>query len=198
MSKITSTKFAHLTDKELVVLIQENQDYLGEVYKRCKKSSLFYLRRNATKSIDDEILEDIFQDAIIVVYENIIKGNFILTVKMQSYIDKICYYMLLKYIRENKPGIIVPINDDGFIADILEPIENSKEPKHIALEKALEKMRLDKGHCYELISQFWYHQKKMDILTELFGYSSSDNTKHQKSRCQERLRKLASNELNPQ
>jgi hypothetical protein len=185
-----------LTDQELVILIQQNQDYLGEVYKRCKKNSLFYLRRNATNSINNEVLEDIFQDAIIALYENILKNRLDLKVKIQTYIDKVCYNMLLKYIKENKPDIIVPINDDGFIADILEPIENSKEPKYIALEKALEKMKLDKGHCYELISQFWYHQKNMNVLTEVFGYSSSDNTKHQKARCQERLRKLAFNELN--
>lgn len=196
MPKSTTTKFGHLTDPELVQLIQQDPDYLGEVYKRCKKNSLFYLRRTASKSINDEVLEDIFQDAIIALYENILKNRLDLKVKMQTYIDKVCYNMLLKYIKENKPDNIVPINDDGFIADILEPIENSKEPKYIALEKALEKMKLDKGHCYELLSQFWYHQKNMNVLTELFGYSSSDNTKHQKARCQERLRKLAFNELN--
>ena len=197
MPKINSTKYGHLTDSELVELIRENHDYIGEVYKRCKKNSLFYLRRTASKSINDEVLEDIFQDAIVALYEKIIKGDFILTVKIQTYIDRVCFNMLGNYIKENKPDIIVPINDDGFIADILEPIENSKEPKYIALEKALEKMRLDKGHCYELISQFWYHKKNMNVLTEVFGYSSSDNTKHQKARCQERLRKMVFNELNP-
>ena len=38
MPKATPTKFGHLTDTELVLLIKDDQIYLGEVYKRCKSS----------------------------------------------------------------------------------------------------------------------------------------------------------------
>ena len=196
MPQNNSTRFGHLTDNELVQLIQGNQDYLGEVYKRCKKNSLFYLRRTATNSIDDGVLEDIFQDAIIALYENIIKGDFVLTVKMQTYIDKICYYILLKYIKANKPNIPLPINGGVIDTDYPESPEDSKEPKHIALEIAIEKMKAAGGHCYELLTLFWYHQKSIAELKETFGYTNDVNTRVQKSKCQERLRKLTFNEMN--
>jgi RNA polymerase sigma factor (sigma-70 family) len=189
------TNLDNISDQELVVLIKENHDYIGEVYKRCKKNSLFYLRRTATKSINDEVLEDIFQDAIIVLYEKIIKGDFILTAKLQNYIDRVCYNMLVNYIKQNKIGSIVPLQNDGFIADILEPIENSKEPKFIALEKALEKMKAAGSHCYELLTLFWYHKKSHLEIAEKMNYSNDKTSKKQKSGCQERLRTMSYNEL---
>ena len=51
------------------------------------------------------------------------------------------------------------------------------------------------GHCYELLTLFWYHKKSMNDLTQHFGYTSADNTKNQKARCQKRLEKIAYNEL---
>ena len=196
MPKNTSTKFGHLTDTELVALIRENHDYIGEVYKRCKKNSLFNLRRSATKSINDEVLEDIFQDAIIALYEKIIKGDFILTVKLQTYIDKVCFNMLVNYIKQNKIGGIVPLQNDGSIIDVLEPIANSKEPQFIALEKALEKMKAAGGHCYEMLTLFWYHQKSHIEIAQIMNYSNDKTSKKQKSGCQEKLRKMAFNEMN--
>lgn len=196
MPQNTSTRYGHLTDPELVQLIQENHDYIGEVYKRCKKNSLFYLRRTATKSINDEVLEDIFQDAIIALYEKIIKGDFILTVKLQTYIDKVCFNMLVNYIKQNKIDGIVPLQNDGSIIDVLEPIANSKEPQFIALEKALEKMKAAGGHCYEMLTLFWYHQKSHIEIAQIMNYSNDKTSKKQKSGCQEKLRKLTFNEMN--
>ena len=196
MPKNTSTKYGHLTDIELVALIREHHDYIGEVYKRCKKNSLFYLRRTATKSINDEVLEDIFQDAIIALYEKIIKGGFILTVNLQTYIDKVCFNMLANYIKKNKIGGIVPLQNDGFIIDVLEPLENSKEPQFIAIEKALEKMKIASGRCYEMLTLYWYHNKSHDEIAKTMNYSNDKTSKKQKSGCQEKLRKLSFNELN--
>ena len=54
----------------------------------------------------------------------------------------------------------------------------------------LEKIKEAGGHCYELLTLFWYHRKSMNELSEVFGYSNADNTKNQKARCQKRLEKL--------
>ena len=70
-----------------------------------------------------------------------------------------------------------------------------KEAQFTAIERALDKIKAAGGHCYELLSLFWYHKKTMKELTELFGYSNADNTKQQKAKCQKRLEKIAYNEL---
>lgn len=206
MSKNSSTKYGHLTDKELVLLIQQSQDYLGEVYKRCKQYSISFMRKIANGSLNDYELDDVFHDAILVLYEKIIKGNFELTASLQTYLNSVCRFQLLNKIEKNKLNSDYgddavgeencdPMNYDTRITDCLDAIEDPKESRFIALERALEIIKAAGGHCYELLTLFWYHKKSMNDLTQHFGYSNSDNTKVQKSKCQKRLEKIAYNEL---
>jgi hypothetical protein len=57
-------------------------------------------------------------------------------------------------------------------------------------------MKAAGGHCYELLTLFWYHKKSMNELTTEFGYTNEVNTRNQKAKCQKRLEKIAYNELN--
>ena len=151
-------------------------------------------------------LEDVFQDAVIVLYEKITKGNFELTCSFQTYINTVCRNQLLTTLKktEIKVDFIENNEDDDDnselsylnITDSLDVIDNTNEPYFQAIEKALLKIKDAGGHCYELLTLFWYHKKSMSELAETFGYSNADNTKNQKARCQKRLEKLAFNELN--
>ena len=204
MSK--ATQYSQLSDQELVHLIKENQDYLGEVYKRCQQYSISFLRKMTGNKLKDYELDDVFHDSILVLYEKILKGDFVLTASLQVYLNSVCRFQLLNKFKNDKRNIAFDEGDsDGQasdknnqITDCLDEIDNPKEAQFVALEKALQIMKLDKGHCYELLTQFWYHKKSMIELKEIFGYTSSDNTKSQKSKCQERLRKMAFNEMNTQ
>lgn len=207
MPIITTTKFGHLTDKELVVLIQQNQDYLGEVYKRSKSYSIQFMRKMVNGSMKDYELDDVFHDSILVLYEKIIVGNFELTASLQTYLNSVCRFQLLNKIGKDKVNSDYqdnsvdedddhPMNYQSSITDSLDEIEDPKESQFTAIECALVIMKKAGGHCYELLTLFWYHKKSMIELTRYFGYSNADNTKVQKSKCQKRLEKMAFNELN--
>lgn len=210
MPKSTSTKFGHLTDLELVQLIQENQDYLGEVYKRCKSYCIKFMRKMINASKNDDELDDVFHDSILILYEKIVGGNFELTnsASIQTYLNSVCRFQLLNKIGKDKKYSDYdetigkngdednPMSYNAFITDTLDEIEDSKESHFTAIERALEKMKAAGGHCYELITLFWYHKKSMLELKETFGYTNDVNTRVQKSKCQERLRKLTFNEMN--
>jgi hypothetical protein len=95
-------------------------------------------------------------------------------------------------------NVPLPTNEGTIIIDLPDIFEDSKEPKYIAIEKALNKMKDAGGHCYELLTLFWYHKKSMNDLTAEFGYTNEVNTRNQKSKCQKRLEKIAFNELKNQ
>ena len=206
MPKNKSTNYSQLSDQELVLLIKENQDYLGEVYKRCKQYSISFLRKMTGNKLKDYELDDIFHDSILVLYEKIIKGDFVLTASLQVYLNSVCRFQLLNKFKNDKRNIAFDDGDsdgqasdyDNNVTDCLDEIDNPKEAQFLALEKALVIMKDDKGHCYELLTQFWYHKKSMNDLTAIFGYTNEVNTRNQKSRCQERLRKMAFNEMSTQ
>jgi RNA polymerase sigma factor (sigma-70 family) len=198
------------SDQELIEKIKTNTDYLGVVYNKCKKNCISFMRKSTGGKINDYELEDIFQDSSIILYEKIVKGDFQLTSTFQTYLNSVCKFQLLNKVgknnlitdfQENRNNEGDDENEDSmefspFINDSFEIEEDIKETKLTAIEKALEKLEQGGGHCYELLTLFWYHKKSMADLTELFGYTNSDNTKSQKAKCQKRLEKLAFNELN--
>lgn len=206
MLNSTAKSFGQLTDQELVVLIQQKQDYLGEVYKRCKPYAIRFMRNmvNNNNTID---LEDIYQDAIIILYEKLLNGNFELTASLQIYLNSVCRFQLFNRLKEYEKNTSFKdysINDDddstfGYklsITDEFDEIQDSKEDKFLAIERALAIMKDSAGHCYELLTLFWYHKKSMDEIAEIRNYTNGKNAKNQKSRCQEKLRIMTFNELN--
>jgi RNA polymerase sigma factor (sigma-70 family) len=201
MTKVT--KYSHLTDPELVVLIKQNQEYLGEVYRRCKQYSISFLRKMTGNKLQDYELEDVYHDSILILYEKILKTEFILTASLQVYLNSVCRFQMLNKLKDDKRNIVIDDGDSDNKSVIFDETDNdeveiAKKLQNTALEKALELMKQDKGHCYELLTQFWYHKKSMNELTAIFGYSNAANAKNQKSRCQERLRKMSFNEMNAQ
>lgn len=199
--------FSELNDQELLAKIKENSDFLGIVYKRCKTNCLGFMRKMTGGKINDYELEDVFQDASLILYEKILKGDFVLTASFQTYLNSVCRFQLLNTQGKSKLTTDYQdnFNDDddenptnyiATIMDSLDPIESSNETQFVAIERALEKMKAAGGHCYELLTLFWYHKKSMNELTTEFGYNNSDTTKNQKAKCQKRLEKMAYNEMN--
>lgn len=208
MPKNTSTKFGHLTDPELVQLIQQNQDYLGEVYKRCKQYSISFMRKMTNGAKNDYELDDVFHDAILVLYEKIIGANFELTASLQTYLNSVCRFQLLNKMGKEKLNSDYdehigkdddednPMSYKSTITDTLDEIEDPKESQFTAIESALEIMKAAGGHCYELLTLYWYHKKSHIEIAQIMNYSNDKTSKKQKSGCQEKLRKMAFNELN--
>jgi hypothetical protein len=78
---MANNNFSGLTDQELISKIKENPDFLGLVYKNCKKNAVRYMYKMSNGAIGDYELEDIIHDAILVLYENIVNSEFVLTCK---------------------------------------------------------------------------------------------------------------------
>lgn len=196
-----------LNDQEIILKIKEDAEALGIVYKKCKSSALQFLRKINYQSNDRIDIEDIFHDSIIVLHEKIRSSDFVLTSSLQTYLNSVCRFQLLKKIEKNNA---VEFNDNDenddenddsmrfnpLITDSLEEFEDSTEQQYNAIEKALEKMRAAGGHCYELLTLFWYHKKSMNELSEIFGYTNAANTKNQKAKCQKRLEKITFDLMN--
>jgi len=197
---------SNISDLELIELIKEDHDNLGVIYKRNKEYCISFMRR-MTSSISTDELNDVFQDAMLILYEKIVNEDFKLTSSIQTYLNSVCRFQLLNKFRSDKKFVFQEddtmidkmdknMQYDTGINDLLESLEDEKETQYKALEEALKALKEAGGNCYELLTLFWYHKKSLKDLTIFFGYSSSDNTKNQKARCQKRLKKLAFNIIN--
>ena len=178
-----------ISDEDLITQIKEgNERACTRVYDKCKAKALGFLRTNGANS---DKVQDIFQEAIIVFYQKAREGKFELTSSIQVYVNSICRNMFLNSIRSKK--VLVYDNDflfDENIKDNSESYDDEKEVRITKIEAELLKMKAMGGKCYDLLYAFFYENKSIDEMTIQFNYTTAVNTRHQKARCQKRLKEM--------
>lgn len=208
---------SNISDNELLERIKVDSSLVEIVYKKCRNSSLRFMKSRWSSAFSEEDLEDVYQDAFIVFVEKIYDGEFNLTAgaSFQTYLNSVCRNQLLRRYRltgnvveysdtqidesDNQDGTNLTPSDGTFlstITDYLTEIEGNHEPLFVAMEKAFSKLKSLGGHCHEMLMMFWYQNCSIRDLTEHFGYTNEVNTRNQKSKCQDRLRTMAFDILN--
>jgi len=144
----------------------------------------FILNNNG--SADDA--RDVFQEAILVLYEKVSSGKFELQSKILTYIYSVSRRIWLKKLQQmQRFGHLV--EDDTEHHGVEEDLEEQKrkEDAYHHMEKALSKLG---EPCKSLIEAFYIQKKHMPEIADMFGYTNADNAKNQKYKCLIRLKKL--------
>lgn len=177
------------TDDELVSLLREDSRVLSIVYKSHKEYCLNFMKFMYN---DHDEIKDIFQDAVIVLYENICKPEFSLTCSMQTYLNSICRNQILKRISTAKRyPYRKSESDDEFIETITDWFddENDENSERINILKiVLAEMKEISSKCYDILVRYFYQNQTMDKIAYDLEYTNADNAKNQKYRCQEKLK----------
>src|SRR5690606_1438568 len=137
---------------------------------------------------DEDDAKDIFQEAVMVLYDRINQGNFVLTSKLKTFLYSVCRRLWLKKLNKNDRVSfntqdheeLVPIDDDLFEYQ-------QKEEQFVLMEQSL---HLLGEPCQTIISDFYLKNMSMQEICEKFGYTNTDNAKTQKYKCLQRLKKL--------
>ena len=131
---------------------------------------------------------DIFQEAMIVLYEKAVSGSFELQCLLKTYIYSVCRRLWLK--RLNQLQRVIPdINGLEETTPVEEEIDHhdQRNQEYKLMEKALSSLG---EPCKSLLEAFYVQKKNMGIIAANFGYTNADNAKNQKYKCLMRLRKL--------
>jgi RNA polymerase sigma factor (sigma-70 family) len=141
---------------------------------------------NNNGSTDDA--RDIFQEAMIVLYEKAKSPDFELNCLLKTYLYSVCRRLWLKRLSQTQRYIPDMNGADELVAveDELDEHENKQREFH-TMEKAL----LSLGEpCRSLLEAFYIHRRNMTEIASGFGYTNPENAKNQKYKCLVRLRKL--------
>ena len=179
-----------ITDSELIECLKESSEHLTTLYKRhkdyCKNLMKKYHR-------DDELNMDIFHDAIILLYEKIKDPAFNLTCSIQTYLNSICLNQIKVRFTKNFKMVNYSEDGDERIDDWF--IDNYKEKEDVnkikSIDIVLQKFKENGGPCYDLIRLFYYEKMSFEKIAAELNYTNADNAKHQKSRCQKKLKEEA-------
>lgn len=138
---------------------------------------------------DSAALEDIYQDAIIVFYENVRTGKVTaLKSSISTYIISIGKFMLFRYLRDRKPlASLAVFEDQELDVAFSNYIENiSDEDETITFfQKAIGKLG---EPCATLLKLFYYEDMENTDIMEQLGYANTDVVKSQKYRCMQSLK----------
>jgi RNA polymerase sigma factor (sigma-70 family) len=173
-------------DSEVIIGILNNSD---SVLKRLYLAYFpMVLQLVLNNNGDEDDAKDVYQEAIIVLYNKVKTGDFELSSKLKTYIYSICRRLWLKRLKQmNRYG--------GDIKDFQEylPVEDDVEKHHdrdIQLNKMEDALKLLGEPCKTIMEDFYIHSRSMQEICERFGYTNADNAKTQKYKCLQRLKKL--------
>jgi RNA polymerase sigma factor (sigma-70 family) len=131
---------------------------------------------------------DIFQEAIIVLYEKAKSGSFELHAQLKTYIYAVCRRLWLKRLALNQRfgGDLANASESIATEEDIEVYEHRTEDFEL-MERAL--VHLGEP-CKELIESYYLKKKNMSEIAKEFGYTNADNAKNQKYKCLMRLKKI--------
>lgn len=144
----------------------------------------FIIQNNGT--YDDA--RDVFQDAMVVLFEKSKDPNFQLTSQIKTYLYSVCRRLWLKKLQQSSK-FVTPV--DGF-SDIV-PVEEEiglKEKLDSDFDLMDSAMKSLGEPCKSLLEAYYINKKHMTEIAEDFGYTNADNAKTQKYKCLVRLKKL--------
>ena len=141
---------------------------------------------NNNGSADDA--RDIFQEAMIVLYEKVRSGTFELNCLIKTYVYSVSRRLWLK--RLQQMNYYSPVTDN--LQETVPVEEELEENERINTEfQAMDKAINSLGEpCKSLLEAYYLEKKNMQEIALSFGYTNADNAKNQKYKCLMRLKKI--------
>lgn len=141
---------------------------------------------NNSGSADDA--KDIFQEAMIVLYEKVRSGSFELNCQIKTYVFSVSRRLWLK--RLHQMSRFVPAVDN--LQETVPVEDEIEENDRINNEfQAMEKAIGSLGEpCKSLLEAYYLEKRNMQEIALSFGYTNADNAKNQKYKCLVRLKKI--------
>jgi RNA polymerase sigma factor (sigma-70 family) len=162
-----------------------NNELISVLYKKYFNVVLKFIVNN---SGSQEAAQDIYQETIIVLYENVQKSEFELNCQLQTYIYSVAKRLWLKHLKKNNKTFLLKEEEEDELVDVRDEIDDylNKEIEFEKMNRALTELG---EPCTTLIKDFYVQRLSMDEIAEKFGYTNADNAKNQKYKCLQRLKK---------
>ena len=174
------------SEKILLQGLARNDKKAVETIYRENYSTIQSLVINNNGSADDA--KDIFQEAMIVLYEKARSGTFELSCQIKTYVYSVCRRLWLKRLQQlNKfTTELHSIEASVLVDDDIEKHEK-RDAEFEMMEKAIKSLG---EPCKSLLETYYLKKKSMQEIAAVFGYTNAENAKNQKYKCLMRLKKI--------
>jgi RNA polymerase sigma factor (sigma-70 family) len=166
-----------MTDNEIIEHLKNNKygKALNGLYNLLPSIKKYISANNGTA--DDA--QDIFQDALVVLYKKIHTGEFNLTVPLKTYLHAVVKNLWLQELRRRKKILITDSeNDTADFAIDEEPVFGNAEAAFNLLGEK----------CKQLLTLFYFSKKSFREIAAVLAFSDEKIAKNQKYRCIEKAK----------
>lgn len=140
---------------------------------------------NNNGSLEDA--KDIFQEAMIVLYQKVKSGSFELNCQIKTFVYSVSRRLWLKRLMQQNKYRLYENTDDIVLVDDDMEVHEKRDTEFILMEKAMGSLG---EPCKSLLEAFYMQKKGMQEIAGIFGYTNAENAKTQKYKCLVRLKKL--------
>jgi RNA polymerase sigma factor (sigma-70 family) len=167
----------------LIELIRSNRtEALSKIYEEHRIEFIAWAIKTFNCTTDEA--KDSYQNAIIILYENIVGGKLTeLNSTLKTYLFAIGKNKLRELKREETKKESLEV-----VPQLVDEEETALSSHEIAL--AVDCLKQLGEPCQSLLQEFFYHKSTMVQIMEKFGYKNEDTAKNQKYKCLVRLRKI--------
>ncbi|MFI5188134.1 MAG: RNA polymerase sigma factor [Chitinophagales bacterium] len=169
----------------LLGLAQSDRKAIETIYRE-NYNMVQSLILNNSGSADDA--KDVFQEAMIVLYEKVRSGSFELNCLIKTYVYSVSRRLWLKRLQQmnHYAPVLENLQDTVPVEDEIEEIERIND-EFQAMEKAISSLG---EPCKSLLEAYYLEKKSMHEIALSFGYTNAENAKNQKYKCLVRLKKI--------
>jgi RNA polymerase sigma factor (sigma-70 family) len=133
---------------------------------------------------------DIFQEAMIVLYEKVKSGSFELNCQLKTYLYSVCRRLWLKRLNQLQ-RISTEVDNLQEIIPVEDEMEKH-EQRNLDFQIMEQSLNTLGEPCSSLLKAYYLETKSMVDIAIDFGYTNADNAKNQKYKCLMRLKKIFS------
>ncbi|WP_038029113.1 RNA polymerase sigma factor [Thermonema rossianum] len=145
-----------------------------------KKHYRMMLRMVTKNSGTEEEARDIFQEALIVLWQKVRGGDFVLTSKLSTFLYSVCQNLWRKEL-ERKRRLSSEEKDD-----IVE--QNWEEKERVELVR---QCLAQLGEtCQKVLTFYYFDRMNMKEIAEQLGFASADVAKSKKYKCMQELERI--------
>ena len=164
----------------LQALLRGDNDGIRKIYRLYLPRAANLITRNGGNAED---AKDVFQEALVIIYEKASKPDFQLKSSLYTLIYGICRNLWGNRLQKKSNSHLSLSADDKykFDGDIEKSIEEAEENR--IFWEAFEQLGED---CQKLMRLF-FDKVKMEKIADLMGYGSMSYAKKRKFQCKERL-----------
>jgi RNA polymerase sigma factor (sigma-70 family) len=177
---------AMATEADFVRALREDDRVLmNRLYKLHFPMVLHLIVQNSGSEAE---AKDVYQEAFLVLYENLQRPDFELNCKIKTYIYSVSRRLWLKRLSRRRGQADIQDFEDFLPLEDTTGAATENEVRFAVMNAALDKLG---EPCRTILEDYYLNDFSMVQIAEKMGYTNADNAKTQKYKCLNRLKKIA-------